>query len=753
MQTSVIKGNTLEEIVPYMIVPLYNYLDYDPTHEINSEELPGWKHHWNQQHHRVVTPEILKFLQKYLRHRTSSSSFASWRILCILATLRVIDTHVRQQNNTDDRNRHEFGDSHLSSHWWSILISEHDDDNEGRETNESSNVIDDDDDDHSLLIELWPMIQNQEQIPFLIYQILYRRIQNRLHILTVPHPIKEWAQKTIFQLSDDDYETSWKIFQNIELRPRQVPTKRLLSTMIEAPNRLHASQLWLDRLSTIPERVVGMLIEDPFSANGRKEICRSKNLSGNNNDYIPSALNLPLFYQSCLPNTCLELYVADEDKLQQVSPLGTENKQTCVKILCRWLALYDISGVELEKKSMTLSTIPKSSNCECFRCLYEKDATIIPIVETLDQAQRLAHSYFQEEAYKNALKLYHQCYRIVSSITGCTPTNTDVVMTKDNTEWLLRTKADLFYTIGAVYLSQRKFSLAQQHWKNGSRYKNIHEELSKQLVKQRAYQYFHPKPGKLYETIKPSERQFTQNTISSITQPVFIASNVIDDATCRNLIQWALEYASNDGGWTNDRHYSVPTTDIPIHLVPKLLEWFKGWMTQVLFPTLRNQFVVTGCGDEQQRFYVHDAFLVRYDATASNHFLPLHYDESSHSCVCSLNDDFDGGGSYVDNLKRSIVPPTGGMVSFLGNQCLHGGSPVTKGVRFILAIFLYLDDDLSCTVRQEKRRKKMHESLSFSSNDKDKKKRPDVIGDEDKKNSKRFKKLGGTGEGFSFSFF
>jgi len=695
---------------------------------------------WNQQHHRVVTPEILKFLQKYLRHRTSSSSFASWQILCIVATLRVVDTRVRLQKNTDDRNRHELGDNHLSSHWWSILMSKHDDDddddndndNEERKTNESSNFIDDD--DHSLLIELWPMIQNQEQIPFLIYQILYRRIQNRLHILTVPHPIKKWAQETIFQLSNDEYETSWKIFQNMELRLRQVHTKRLPSTTIEAPNRLHASQLWLNRFSTIPERVVGLLIEDPFSVIGPKERYRS-------------ALNLPRFYQSCLPNTCLELYVADEDKFQLVPSL---NKRTCVRILCRWLALYDISGIELEKKSMTLSTIPKSSNCECFRCLYEKDATIIPIVAALDQAQRLAHSYFQEEKYKKALQLYHQCYRIASSNTDCTPTYTNVVMTKDNTEWLLRTKADLFYTIGAVYLSQRKFSFAQQHWKNGSRYKNIHKELSKQLVKQRAYQYFLPKPAKLNETITLSERQFTQNTIISTTQPVFIASNVINDATCRNLIRWALEYASNDGGWTNDRHYSVPTTDIPIHLVPNLLEWFQGWTTQVLFPTLKNQFAVTGCDDEQQRFYVHDAFLVRYDATASNHFLPLHYDESTHSCVCSLNDDFDGGGSYVYNLKTSIIPPTGGMVSFLGNQCLHGGSPVTNGVRFILAIFLYLDDDLSY---QKNRKKKIHESLSFSSNDKERKKIPDMIGDDDKKRSKRFKKLGGIGEGFSFSFF
>ena len=645
------------------------------------------------------------------------------------------------QQEQNDRNQSEFSNS---SFWWSNFISECNDDEVERISIESSTPLDDDldDDDHSLLFELWPMIQNREQIPFVVYQILYRRIQNRLHLLSVPHPMKKWAKETIFQLSDDDYETSWNIFQ---LKQKHA-TKCLSSTMIGAPNRLYASHLWLNQLTNVPERFVGILLENPIYSNKPREIHRQESLLDNNNDNIETALNLPRFYQSCLPNTCLELYViADQHEFQQISSLAVKNKQTCVKIFCRWVALYDISEVELKKKSITLSTIPKSSNCKCFRCLYEKGKTRTESVKDLCQAQRLAHSYFQKEKYRDALELYQRCYRLCLSLhKGYTTTDTDVVVTEGNIEWLLRIEADLFYNVGAIYLSQRKFSLAQQHWKNGTQYINVHEELSKQLTKQRAYQYFHPEFRKLNETIKP-----TQRSLYSAKQPIFNSSNIIDVATCRKLIQWALEYASNNGGWTNDRHYSVPTTDIPLHLVPNLLEWFKGWMTQVLLPTLENQFAISNGDGQQQRFYVHDAFLVRYEASTSNHFLPLHYDESTHSCVCSLNDDFAGGGSYVYSLNRSIVPPTGGMVSFLGNRCLHGGSPVTSGVRYILAIFLYLDGILCCSTYKENRKK----SFSFSSISKGEKRRPDVMGEEDYQNSKRIKIHGGQGEGFSFSFF
>ena len=235
------------------------------------------------------------------------------------------------------------------------------------------------------------------------------------------------------------------------------------------------------------------------------------------------------------------------------------------------------------------------------------------------------------------------------------------------------------------------------------------------------------------------------NLAQSKSQSVFTTPDVIDVVTCRKLITWAREYASNNGGWTASRHYAVPTTDLPIHRVPKLLEWFQEWMPQVLFPTLRDQFGANG----DERFYVHDAFLVRYESTAANCFLPLHFDESTHSCVVALNDDFDGGGSYIYDLNRSIDPPTGAMVSFLGSKCLHGGNPVTRGVRFILAIFLYLDKKVAHNPLRQR-----DKNAPVKKNE-HKRKEETIHGKNDvSKRSKKADELHSEkGGGFSFSFF
>ena len=795
------KGDILADAIPYIIVPLYNDLAYDPTHKAYFEDLPKLEQYclvWNQRYDcdTTTTPKIKKFLQRYLVQRSSSLplpplSSVTWQLVSILATLRVINQRDQGDSSPQWSNFMQGCDldkARRTTTDFSHPITEDDDNNNNNNNNKKDND-DDDDDDDSLLFEIWPMIQNEkERIPFVIFRKLYRRIQNRLHILTIPHPMIQWAKETIFQLSDYEYETSWKIFQKTESK-RKPETKLRLSIMTTAtssspsspsspspsspsspPNRLYASYLWLNRIATLPERVVGILLEDPISSSA--EWMSLDNDNNYNNENIQTILNISRFCQSCLPNTCLELRViGNEHGVSKQIPFSRclAQRETSVKIRCSWLALYDISAAELGAKNrMTLSTIPKSSNCECFRCSYEKGATAIHTFNDLSEAQRLAHSFFQEQAYEDAVKLYHQCYNFCVSSTNkrCITSDTGVVKTttkQDTNEWLLQVEADLFYTIGAVFLSQKKFSLAQQHWKGGSRYKDMHKELSKQLTKQNKYQYFHPDYDLRHKIIFDhcsEQQQFAQNSIFSKKQqlPIFVAQNIIDIGTCRKLIQFALEHASNNGGWTNDRHYAVPTTDIPLHIVPNLLEWFNMWKTQVLFPTLSNQFISDDGGDDcdkRLRFYVHDAFLVRYEASSLNHYLPLHFDESTHSCVCSLNDDYVGGGSYVCDLNRSICPPPGGMLSFMGNECLHGGSPLSSGVRYILAIFLYLDDDLYCS-EENNRKTKINESLSLSSviDTGSKMIRPDVeIREEYNQDSKRVKTQDKKDDGFSFSFF
>jgi hypothetical protein len=73
-------------------------------------------------------------------------------------------------------------------------------------------------------------------------------------------------------------------------------------------------------------------------------------------------------------------------------------------------------------------------------------------------------------------------------------------------------------------------------------------------------------------------------------------------------------------------------------------------------------------------------------------FSPSDVDESTHSLVLSLNDNFEGGGTYFFDSDTTIRPATGSVLSFRGDSIFHGGAAVTKGIRYILAIFLYYDE-------------------------------------------------------------
>ena len=66
-------------------------------------------------------------------------------------------------------------------------------------------------------------------------------------------------------------------------------------------------------------------------------------------------------------------------------------------------------------------------------------------------------------------------------------------------------------------------------------------------------------------------------------------------------------------------------------------------------------------------------------------------DESTHSFVLALNDDYEGGGTYFFDYDETIRPHAGSVLIFRGDDMPHGGLPVTKNVRFILAVFLYYD--------------------------------------------------------------
>jgi len=157
-------------------------------------------------------------------------------------------------------------------------------------------------------------------------------------------------------------------------------------------------------------------------------------------------------------------------------------------------------------------------------------------------------------------------------------------------------------------------------------------------------------------------------------------------------------------GWTKTRHVQAPTTDIPVSQVPALRGWFDEQLRDTLFPMLAARYPEAIASPAELR--VMDAFVVRYDAREQAS-LPMHIDENTFSFTIALNDqsEYEGGGTMFAQIRpvgagqepfgpAVLNADAGGVVTFPG-KLLHGGNTVTKGRRYIIPLFIYLDANAS----------------------------------------------------------
>ena len=80
------------------------------------------------------------------------------------------------------------------------------------------------------------------------------------------------------------------------------------------------------------------------------------------------------------------------------------------------------------------------------------------------------------------------------------------------------------------------------------------------------------------------------------------------------------------------------------------------------------------------------------DDAKAQRSLPIHQDDSHLSLTIALNDlsEYDGGGTcFAEHGMRVVRPDVGRVVAFPG-EMRHGGAPVTRGVRYIIAAFLWV---------------------------------------------------------------
>ncbi|CAB9531073.1 Procollagen-lysine 2-oxoglutarate 5-dioxygenase [Seminavis robusta] len=554
------------------------------------------------------------------------------------------------------------------------------------------NKNDDEDDDEELSCDAWTWIQ--DHISWTDWKLLHRQVKEQLILVSAPHPLLTYATQTVPFLTRD------QVTQAVHL--------------LKLQSKFHSGTI--DRASSSSSGTMAMRLSQILKdAHGTRNFFAillapiyHAPTNGSSSTTIHNANNWTGIRHSCLPEATLELESPTKANLvalydHDLDVSGDLNNSITI---CTVPLDHGPMEREARRRCCRLPDIDDSllfwdsDTRPCLLCRHDTKQSTCPLVMssrqstntgkdpsitcTWKESVRLGHYYFQEERYSDA----KACYQAALA------TNTS-----DNDDM----QNDIRHALGALQLAQGKFLDAQLSWKNAAAEVDAsidaHGGIQLQLQKQQAYRYFSPSPQQQQQSSLAKKKTQEYNYHSHFDDQCFVTP-MLKATTCQELI----DIATRNGQWTTGRHYAVPTNDIPVHKIQGLLDWFVPWMEEQCAPLMMKQFrLLPKKGKEQrQRFYVHDAFFVRYQGKSSssaddsshpitNNHLPCHLDECTHSAVICLNDDFEGGGTYFHDYDTVLSPSVGEVVTFKGDSLRHGGDAVVKGTRYILAVFLYLD--------------------------------------------------------------
>ena len=151
---------------------------------------------------------------------------------------------------------------------------------------------------------------------------------------------------------------------------------------------------------------------------------------------------------------------------------------------------------------------------------------------------------------------------------------------------------------------------------------------------------------------------------------------------CEELIEMAEEANK----WTEGRHDYYPTHDVLLSSLG-FDEIYRKVLSEFLYPLAAHYYKLDG----GRWLKLHaENFIIKYSMEKQG-FLSLHHDQSVLSSVLTLNEDFEGGGTFFYRQQKTIVGKTGEMSLHPGMiSHRHGAKPISSGTRYVLVSFLNL---------------------------------------------------------------
>ena len=162
---------------------------------------------------------------------------------------------------------------------------------------------------------------------------------------------------------------------------------------------------------------------------------------------------------------------------------------------------------------------------------------------------------------------------------------------------------------------------------------------------------------------------------------------------CAAAIRAAEAWAATAGGWTTSRHFAVPTTDVPLRHLTSLLPSLSRALRDVLLPAAAVAYYPAATA-RAARLRVLDGFLVRYEA-GEQAGLPTHCDQSLLSYTIALNEptEYEGGGTFFRAIGAALDAPHAGHAVLFPGRLEHAGQPITRGTRYVIVLFIGLEDN------------------------------------------------------------
>ena len=500
--------------------------------------------------------------------------------------------------------------------------------------------------------------------------------QNSMHEIEVMHPLVHYMEKGLLKMSDENLKRQLDLLSTY-FPDVKSPIENIVASTSQKVLRWRSAVRISQAVSK--DGIVDHELSSILDPKTRTSIQRLRR------KYF---VYCPKIYaqHSCVPNTFIEGHVSETGVSQvQITLVALHDLRTGQQLTVS--RIDDLSADFNGRQSQLKSLYGKEFVCACIRCKCEcrwENRSAFKVHDKYSEMDSPDKDVFHWIEIKNMADLAMQN----SNFKDAYELYTLALNVKPNDGNMLHARC-------ASVLEQGLLHQAHEMWREAYERCPEHEGIMLHNKKQDAYVQEINNIAMSPEKLSLSCDSFT----TLIPSKCFVTTSecpILSSDECRMAINWAeAEAKARTDGWTTSRHYAVPTTDIPVHEIPPLLDWFNQVLRDRLRPLLSLQFGEDEVGKNGAHVLIHDAFIVRYDATGGQRHLPLHRDQSTHSFTIALNStsDYDGGGTFVPVLEQAIRPSKGGAMSFRGDQLLHGGDPVIRGRRYIIVAFCYVSRD------------------------------------------------------------